>query len=95
MKITKLNNNDSIITLRKKFNKPTINFLSNLELLNNYQDELANLLSTNNINNTITGKEIEQIEEDSGDYEQQMTKYVEKAKRKPEELSISNNIYIK
>jgi len=77
--------NDSIITLRKKFNKPTINFLSNLELLNNYQDELANLLSTNN---TITGEQIEEIEEDSGDYEQQMTKYVEKAKREPEELSI-------
>lgn len=81
--------NDSIITLRKKFNKPTINFLSNLELLNNYQDELAKLLVTDNINNTITGEEIELIEEDNtDDYEKNMANYVEDAKKKPEELSI-------
>jgi hypothetical protein len=78
--------NDSIITLRKKFNKPTINFLSNLELLNNYQDELANLLATNNINNIITGEEIEQIEQDTDDYEQKIAEYEKKAD--PEEVSI-------
>jgi hypothetical protein len=80
--------NDSIIALRNKFNKPTIKFLSNLELLNTYQDELAKLLTTSNINNTITGEEIEQMEQDSDDYEKQMEKYVQKAKTEPEELSI-------
>ena len=40
------NYNDKIIILRNEYNQPTINFLNELKLFNEYQDKLAVLLNT-------------------------------------------------
>jgi hypothetical protein len=67
-----VNYNNAVVELRNKYNKPISYFLNNLENLNTYQDELANILSGKP--SSVVSPSYVDEDKEASDYDTEITK---------------------